>query len=135
MQRTGKVVTPTGREFEFKPTVWGGEHKWPRTKILNYPVQGTGADLVAIGRVTLFKRAHRNGINACWQSTVHDSIDIDIDGDIEKVYNMCQLVRESIEDIPINFQRLFGIKFNLPVRCEISYGPNLGDLTPWPTKL
>lgn len=133
VMRTGKLVMPTGREFHFTPAIIKHEHIWPRTKILNYPVQGTGADLVSIGRVTLWKRLRANGINALLQSTVHDSIDLDVDMDLKGVYNICKIIKSSIEDIPTNFYRLFGKTFNLPITCEISYGPSLGNLTEFKT--
>ena len=129
VQRTGKLIMPTGREFKFEAKVINGEHKWPRTKILNYPVQGTGADLVSIGRVTMGKRIKKSGLPGLFISTVHDSIDLDVPNDM--VYNIGKIVRQSILDIPDNFYRLFGHKFNLPINCEIGYGPNLKELVPF----
>ena len=79
--RTGKVVMPTGRFFPFSPKLnRRGEMEWPRTQILNYPVQGTGADLVSLIRVLLRKKLrselHTNSYRLV--STVHDSIVIDL---------------------------------------------------------
>lgn len=122
---------PTGRAYSFdrldvahRPWFWN-------SKILNYPVQGTGADLVAIGRVTCWKRLNKfknPEYPLLFVSTVHDSLDIDV----HPWYNIkevCNIVRQSIEDIPTNFQRLFGVPFDLPVGCEIGYGQSLGELT------
>ena len=119
---------PTGRRFDFdRSEVINREWFW-RPKILNYPVQGTGADLVSIGRVTMWKRLKKAGLPVLFTSTVHDSVDLDTPKEV--CYNsVCQIVKESIEDIPINFERLFNTKFDLPVTCEISYGPNLKDQT------
>lgn len=129
VKRSRKIVLPTGREFHFEPLVFRGEHKWPRTQILNYPVQGTGADLVAIARVTMHKRLKALKYPVLFQSTVHDSVDIDcLDNDLGMVYNVCQVIKQSVEDVPLNFYRLFGAVFNLPVSCEIGFGRNLGDL-------
>ena len=71
------------------------------------------------------------GIPFLWQSTVHDSIDIDVDGDMEVCYNIAKVIKESIESIPDNFYRLFGKTFDLPVSCEIGIGANLGELKPY----
>ena len=105
-----------------------------RPKILNYPVQGTGADLVAIGRVTMWKRLNKvrnSQYPLLFVSTVHDSIDIDV----HPWYNIgtvCGIINSSIEDISTNFERLFKVPFNLPVTCEIGYGRSLAELTVWP---
>lgn len=121
---------PTGREYHFQPVETKYGMKWPRTQILNYPVQGLGADLVAIARVTIFKRLVKQNLlkQALLISTVHDSIDIDVDGDIGLCYNICSLVKSAIEDVPVNFERLFGVPFDLPLNAEINYGLNLSEL-------
>jgi DNA polymerase I-like protein with 3'-5' exonuclease and polymerase domains len=118
-------VAPTGRAYTFpRADVAHREWFW-RPKILNYPVQGLGADLVAIGRVTMWKRLRRDQIPVLFQSTVHDSIDIDC----EACYNsrVVEIVKQSIIDIPTNFYRLFGVEFDLPLNSEVSVGPNLKD--------
>jgi DNA polymerase I-like protein with 3'-5' exonuclease and polymerase domains len=122
---TGQYVAPTGRAYTFpRADVAHREWFW-RPKILNYPVQGLGADLVAIGRVTMWKRLRKLDIPVLFQSTVHDSIDIDC----ETCYNrrVVEICRQSIQDIPDNFFRLFGVEFDLPLNCEISIGPNLKE--------
>lgn len=131
---TGKLVMPTGREFHFSARDVVERLWFWKPKILNYPVQGTGADLVCIGRVTAAKRLAKAGISALWQSTVHDSIDLDVPVDISGnpcYNNVCQIVKESIADVPKNFWNLFGTKFDLPIGAEIAYGPTLGELTPY----
>lgn len=132
--RTGELIMPTGRIFPFnRIDVAKNTAKW-RPKILNYPVQGTGADLVAIGRVTLWRRIKHLGLPCLFQSTVHDSIDLDVDNDLDLCYNICSIVEKSIQDIPVNFKRLFGVDFTLPVNCEIGFGPNLGELEKYDAK-
>ena len=127
---TGRLVMPTGRTWVF-PIKDVLERLWYwRSKILNYPVQGTGADLVCIGRVTAWKRLRQSSLPVIWQSTVHDSLDLDIPPEID--YNIvCKVVDKAIKDIPTNFYRLFGVKFNVPISAEIKFGPSLGDLQEW----
>lgn len=122
---SGSLTMPTGRTF-----VWDRrdvvQRLWYHTpKILNYPVQGTGADLVAIGRVTAWKRLRAAGIPVIFQSTVHDSIDIDT----KEEYNIgvVKIVRESIRAIPHNFERLFNKPFDLPLDSEIIVGNRLSE--------
>ena len=55
-KRDRKLVMPTGRVYAYEPDIRFGRAEWPRTKILNYPVQGLGADLMAIARVSLRNR-------------------------------------------------------------------------------
>lgn len=126
---TGRLVIPTGRVYSWDRADVAKRLWFHRPKILNYTVQGLGADLVAIGRVTCWKRLRKQGLPHLFVSTVHDSLDIDC----ETCYtsSIAKIVKQSIEDIPLNFQRLFGVPFDLPVGCEIGYGPNLNELTPY----
>lgn len=130
--RTGKLVMPTGREYAFAPyrDERTNELKWPRTTILNYPVQGLGHDLMAIVRTLLYARltaAHgRTIFHSKLCSTVHDSIDVDCPD--EEVPEVIRIVQSAFDDAPKRFEQLFGVAFNLPLRCEIFTGNNLKDL-------
>jgi len=126
--RDGQLVMPTGRVYSFPQADVANREWFWRPKILNYPVQGTGADLVAIGRVTAWKRLRKLGIPVLWQATVHDSIDIDVDNDLEVCYNIYKTVEKSIQDVPENFERLFNVKFDLPINSEITMGPSLEEM-------
>ena len=74
-----QLVMPTGRIYTFQPYEKRGELVWPRTQILNYPVQGLGADWMSIARV-IFKRLLRESPvdGLLLNSTVHDSIMCDV---------------------------------------------------------
>lgn len=119
---------PTGRTFIYSPTKnYRGEPKWPETTIKNYPVQGTGADIMAIIRVDFCRRFRKAGIRGVVVATVHDSIVVDIHPDeFDKVVKIFYSV---FEDMPKNFKKIFGIEYNLPIFCEISYGTNMKELT------
>ena len=70
-KRDRKLTMPTGRVYYYEPEIKFNKENWPRTKILNYPVQGLGADLMAIARVSLFNRLKDvKGIK--FVNTVHD---------------------------------------------------------------
>ena len=123
-----RLVMPTGRVYNFEPEIKGDKVKWPRTKILNYPVQGLGADLMAIARVSLFNRLKSNE-NVKFVNTVHDSIILDIDDRMG--YNISTVVKKvkgAFEDVPANFLKLFGKEFNLPMRVDIETGPTWGQM-------
>jgi len=118
---TGKLVMPTGRIYTFTPEKKRDDIVWPRTTILNYPVQGLGADLVAIARVSAWKRIR--GLKSLLVSSVHDSIVID--SIYDEIELLCKILKSSVEDVPKNFERLFKVPFDLPLNVEIQIGEDL----------
>lgn len=126
-KRDRRLVMPTGRTYFYEPDVKYGRENWPRTKILNYPVQGLGADLMAIARVSLFNRLREiKGVYLV--NTVHDSIILDFDPNICDNISIVNLVDKCFNDVPKNFEKLFGKEFNLPMRVECQVGPTWGDM-------
>jgi DNA polymerase I-like protein with 3'-5' exonuclease and polymerase domains len=125
--RDRQLTMPTGRVYKYEPEIKYGKAKWPRTKILNYPVQGLGADLMAIARVSLANRIKdKQGIKLV--NTVHDSIILDFDEKICDNNSIVSLVDKCFTDIPLNFKKLFGVDFNLPMRVECQIGSNWGNM-------
>jgi DNA polymerase-1 len=126
--KTGQLVMPTGRIYNFElKRNFKGELKAPETIIKNYPVQGLGADLMAIARVSFARRFYGANIKGILVSTVHDSIVCDVHKeDVEKVAKLFHMV---FEDLPLNFKRVFGVEFDLPMKCEVSSGLNMKELT------
>lgn len=120
---TGKVVMPTGRVYSFKQNERGD---WPRTTILNYPVQGFGADIMAIIRVAFYKRFKQRKIDGLVISSVHDSIVCDVPD--SAVDETVALFHEVFNDAPLLFQQWFKVPFTLPLRCEVAVGHNMNDL-------
>jgi len=124
--RTGKLVMPTGREYHYETYLKRGEKVWPRTTILNYPVQGLGADLLTIVRVLIFKYLKEAQLEAKLISTVHDSIDVDApEREVDKVL---EIFKRAFENTPKVFERTFNVNFNVPFLGECFTGPNLKDL-------
>lgn len=112
---TGCWTSPTGRRFTYEPN-WKGE--WPRTTIINYPVQSLGHELMAIARVSLYKRMRKlDGLRTLMCNTIHDSLVLDMPE--AEWYTIRTLIEEVFNDIPKNFERLFGLPFNLPMKAEI----------------
>jgi len=124
--RTGKLIMPTGREYHYKRYEKRGEMVWPRTTILNYPVQGLGHDLMAIVRVLVFKYLLEANLEAKLISTVHDSIDIDCPK--HEVKQVIEIYNRAFVNTPKVFHSTFGHEFNVPFRGEISIGLNLKEL-------
>lgn len=122
-----RLVMPTGRTYDFYPKAgYRGEMKWPETTIKNYPVQGLGADLMAIARVDFAKRFWDSGLEGKLRSTVHDSIVIDVPN--KHTDEIVSMFYKVFEDIPKNFEQIFKVCYNLPLFCSIKTGPNMGDL-------
>ena len=125
--RDRQITMPTGRIYKYEPEIKYGKVKWPRTKILNYPVQGLGADLMAIARVSLANRLKdKQGVKLI--NTVHDSIIVDFDEKVCDNISIVTLVDKCFTDIPLNFKKLFGVEFNLPMRVECQVGLNWGNM-------
>lgn len=119
--RDGKLVTPSGRVYHFKPYQRGnGEWVLPRTKILNYPVQGLGADIVMLSRISLWNRLNSAvgvGIQAKFVNTVHDDIWLDVHP--SHLDALKEIIKGVFGDLPKNFERSFKKEFNLPTRYKI----------------
>ena len=126
-KRDRKLVMPTGRVYYYEPEIRYGKAKWPRTRILNYPVQGLGADLMSIARVSLYNRL-KEVEGAKLINTVHDSIIVDFNEKLCDNISIVKLVDKCFTDIPLNFKKLFGVDFNLPMRVECQVGPNWGNM-------
>jgi len=127
VMRTGKLVMPTGRVYTFKAEQnQKGEYKWPTTNIKNYPVQGTGSDLVTIARVSLFRRMREAQLKSKLLATVHDSILVDCPDN--EVATVAKMLHSVANDVPRNFEKLFGVKYNLPFLVECEVGPNYSNM-------
>jgi DNA polymerase-1 len=126
----GFVTIPSGRTFRYAPyRDKRGELKWPRTTILNYPVQGFSADLMTIARISAFKRIKSLGFQEVMLvNTVHDDIEIDCDNSPELIEVIGKTMMRVFEDIPRNFNKLYGIDFNVPLSGEVSVGQNLKEM-------
>lgn len=123
---TGKVTIPTGRSFYFFPYEKMGNLVWPRTTILNYPVQGLGADLMVIARVLMASELKRQGLRSRMDCTVHDSIRLD--GPEEEVIPVAKVFYKVWRNIPKAFEKLYGVPYNVLCRVEVQYGPNWADM-------
>lgn len=121
---TGKILMPTGREY-YVPMDRGIQYARP--KILNYPVQGLGHDLMTIARVSLYKKLMPQKLVSKLISTIHDSIIVDA---VEKEKDIViTAIKETWDQIPHNYRYLTGdTTWTLPMRCEISVGMDLKNM-------
>ena len=122
---TGKVVSPTGREYIFTKF----EGKIRDTQVKNYTVQGTGADIMALARVSFHNRMKKLNYNNCLLvNTVHDSLVLDVDENTVDVQKIINTMHEVFDDLPMNFKKMFGVEFNTPMACEVQTGYNWEDM-------
>jgi DNA polymerase I len=124
-QTTGKLTIPSGRYYPILPDITKRE-SWPLTIIKNYPVQGFGADLVMLARLRASQLLKLSGGSYQLCGTIHDSIVVDTPE--ENVYNIGKLLKQAIEEVPSYCKKLWDYDFSLPLKCEVSYGPNKTDM-------
>lgn len=122
-KRTGKLTMPTGRTYIFDKDE---PFTYIRPKILNYPVQGLGHDLMTIARVSLYKKLKATYLVSKLICTIHDSIIVDCPE--EEVDQVIKLIRQTWADVPENYTYLTNDPWDLPFRCEITKGYNLKDM-------
>lgn len=82
-----------------------------------------------IARISLSNRMKKLGLKSKLVATVHDSIVLDCPDDEWEV--VANLALKAVQDVPMNFERLFGKVFNLPLTAEVLYGKTLGDMEEW----
>lgn len=126
---TGVYRLPTGREFEFhlQKSKYKDDWEWPRTTMLNYPVQGLAAQLMEIARISAYRRLHgREGV--LFINTVHDNIVLDVANDPLLIKEVSAILKQCLVDIPINFEKIYKVPFNCPLKGEIDVGMNWGQM-------
>ena len=112
-------TVPIGRNYR-------GEIKVPWNALTNFPVQGTGADVMMLVRLAAHKRINDAAIECDFISTVHDSIVIDTrEKHLEQIRDLMDGV---FADIPAIIHKTFGYTWQCPMACESKYGPNMLDM-------
>lgn len=117
------IVSPIGRAWHVLPNEDGS---LPWTVFTNYPVQGTGADLMMVARISLFRRMKKSSLRSLLVSTIHDSILIDSPS--EEIDDVARLALKVFDDIPANFRKLWGIELPVKFPGSIKIGPNLSEM-------
>lgn len=126
---SGKAIEgPLGRSWKLEmKRDYHGELKLPVTQLVNLPVQGTGADIMMLARLSANKRIKAADIKADFISTVHDSLVWDTTEEfLVPIRDICDQV---FADIPKNIKRLFGYEWTVPMACEAKYGPNMKEMS------
>lgn len=124
------IVSPLGREWPIQMTKdLRGNSKIPWTVLSNYPVQGTGADVMMIARITFAKRLklleHLSSTTKLI-SSVHDSIVVDAPS--EYLQEITNLFHQVFDDLQLNIKRAFKYDWQVPLACEVKAGNNMKDM-------
>lgn len=120
------ICGPLGREWFLSNRDKNGQVFVPWTTLTNYPVQGTGADIMMLARISFVRRLKATGWPVLLISTVHDSIVVDApDEYVERVSN---LMYQVFDDIPANIKKIFGYTWTVPMGAEIKYGQNMKEM-------
>jgi DNA polymerase I-like protein with 3'-5' exonuclease and polymerase domains len=82
---------------------------------------------MAIARVSLSNRL-KGKEDVKLINTVHDSIIIDFDSSKNDPLELVTLVDNCFNDVPLNFKKLFGVEFNLPMRVSCEVGKDWGTM-------
>lgn len=114
------IISPLGRKWIILPKDDG---KLPWTVFTNYPVQGTGADIMKVARISLYNRLKRHGMRALLVSTVHDDIKADVPDD--EVDLVCKTAIQVFDDLPKNFKKLWNIELPCAFPGEVKVGKDL----------
>ena len=95
---------------ELKSPVWtirsGGERI-----ALNTPIQGTGADIIKIAMINLYKELKNKNLKSKILLQVHDEIILNVYDNEKDIVE--SLVRDCMENV---------VKFSVPLKVEVSYG-------------
>jgi len=118
------IISPLGREWLI-PYI----DKIPWTLLTNYPVQGTGADIMLLARVIFRKRLKEKEWNKLVYliTSVHDSIIVDCPKYL--INDVIKLFHESFAAIIPNIKTIWGYTWKVPLECECKIGFTMKDMT------
>ncbi len=120
----GQPITgPLGRSWSI-PMKEGFRLPW--TVFTNYPVQGTGADIMMLARLSAYKRIKALSIVCDFISTVHDSIVVDTLP--EHVQTVVDVFHSVFDDLQKNIKLNFQYNWAVPMSCECKAGLNMKDM-------
>lgn len=115
---------PSGRVWDIDMgRDYKGDLKIPWTILTNYPVQGTGADVMMLARISFARRLKASGIPALLVATVHDSIVVDVEKRF--VSQVVTIFYEVFDDLIENIRRCFKYEWVVPMACEVKVGMDM----------
>lgn len=135
--RKGYYTAPTGTRYCFRtydapPYLQkkGIDQTFSPTQLKNYPVQGTGGEMVQAVLGLLFRYFAKNrnfGGKAFLINTVHDCVWFDMHKDV--VHQLVPTIIKIMESIPEYYNNRYGMNITVPFPVEAECGPNMMDLS------
>ena len=123
VKKTGQLVSPLGRVYEFKQKMQRGELVWNESDICNWINQGLGADVMSIARIATKQKFDKYKLESKLVNTVHDSIVADCPE--KEVQNVSEIYLDVFKDLPKRVSQAYDINWNLPMMGEVLVGPNM----------
>lgn len=121
------IVSPLGLEWNIPLGTYKGSAEIPWTILTNYPVQGTAAVVMAIARVSFYKRLLKRKLDKVLLiQTVHDSITVDCPD--EYFEEVVHLFYDVFKDLLMNIKTQFNYEWFVPLNCEVKYGKNMKEM-------
>ncbi len=135
--RRGTYTAPTGTIYTFRSY---DAPKWQRdrgitdtfmpTEMKNYPIQGTGGEIVQMILGVMFRvfmRKNNWDNKAFLVNTVHDCYWIDTHKSVTN--EVAQTVLKIMNSVPQLLKKFYNIDCPVPFPAEAEHGPNMYDLT------
>ena len=113
------IVGPLGRFWKVSNIDKFGNVFCPWTTLTNFPVQGTGADVMMIARISAFNRL-RKYEDIKFIQTVHDSITVDCP--VSRVQFAANTFYEVFRDLRQNIKKAAGYEWLVPLEGEVKVG-------------
>jgi DNA polymerase-1 len=127
-QGTGHYIAPNGRKYSFKEYDWKSfdglaDVKFSPTEMKNYPIQGGGADIVAIYRSCLLRTLGIEALttNILPINSVHDNVMFDCK-DKESVDYCVEVLYYSVREM----EKRLSVSWNMPIPLEFKIDVEVG---------
>jgi len=135
LYRRGYWQAPTGTRYTFRSydapdflQERGVRESFMPTELKNYPVQGTGGEIVQIVLGRLWRHFVKNDNyegRALLCNTVHDCVWFDVQAELVK--QVASETKKIMESVPELLLKLYGMKVDVPFPVEVEIGKNLYD--------
>jgi DNA polymerase I-like protein with 3'-5' exonuclease and polymerase domains len=126
--RTGEYVSPlTGRIYPYKKYEKRGVKDYNDSEVVNFPVQGFGADIVALFRCEIQRRIREAGYAERLPilATVHDSLVWDV-ADSKALDFLMETAHSVFEDLSDLWFDAYGYRLKVPHGYEVEVGDTYG---------
>jgi len=117
-EETGYVTTILGRRLPI-PEIKSGNgniQAFARRNAINYPIQGSAADIIKCAMIRIAERLRREQLQSYLTMQVHDELVFEVPED--ELILMEQLVEEEMEH---------AVESRVPLKVDISYGSNWSE--------